>query len=108
MTEHRKKKLNQILIKTAEVKVLCQDLNISTYLLDLILNDIRSKLNKKEFPVVEKEHSVYSSLVEINYLMNKLQVYKRSENIKNKIETIFERVRIATENKPEWKIGSMK
>ena len=108
MTNHRIQKLNLILIKLSEVKVLCQDLNVSTYLLDLILNDIRTKINKKDFPLQEKHHSVYSSLVEINYLMNKLQVYKRSENIKNKILDIFDSVKNATENKPEWKIGEMK
>ena len=108
MTEHRRKKLNTILIKTAEVKVLCQDLNISTYLLDLILNDIRSKLDKKTFPPQEKQHSVYSSLVEINYLMSKMKVYKTSENIKNKMLEIFERVKDGSSNKPEWKIGDLK
>ena len=108
MTNHRKQKLNLILIKLSEVKVLCQDLNISTYLLDCILNDIRTKINKKDFPPVEKQHSVYSYLVEVNYLMSKLQVYKRSENIKNKILDIFERVKIGTEDKPEWKIGETK
>jgi hypothetical protein len=38
-------------------------------------------------------------MVEANYLMDKLQVYKRSENIKNKLSNLLNNLKTEVENK---------
>lgn len=85
MTNKRKNKLTMALLKVSEIKVIFKDLNMNTYLLDLILSDIRNKLDRSEFEKPSKQSSIYSYMVEANFLLSKLVVYKRSENIKNKL-----------------------
>ena len=38
-------------------------------------------------------------MVEANFLMDKLQVYKRSENIKNKLSNLINKLKTEVENK---------
>jgi|TARA_R110002020_G_scaffold39617_2_gene117513 hypothetical protein len=85
MTNKRKNKLTMALLKVSEIKVIFKDLNMNTYLLDLILSDIRNKLDRSEFEKPSTQSSIYSYMVEANFLLSKLVVYKRSENIKNKL-----------------------
>lgn len=99
MTNKRKNKLTMALIKTAEIKVIFKDLNLNTYLLDLILSELRYKINKSEFNSPSKPESIYSYMVEANFLMDKLQVYKRSENIKNKLSNLINKLKTEVENK---------
>ena len=99
MTNIRKNKLTMALIKTAEIKVIFKDLNLNTYLLDLILSELRYKINKSEFNSPSKPESIYSYMVEANFLMDKLQVYKRSENIKNKLSNLLNNLKTEVENK---------
>lgn len=111
MTEKRKEKYETLIIKLAEIKYILTMLNMETDLIDGLLVECRER---KELEQANKKNtkpnktksipSVYTMTSEIEILFRNLDVYKKSETIKNKILNKLSEVNKTLESKPHWKL----
>jgi len=109
MTDKRKRKLDLLIIKLAECKSMMKDLGYNTDKLTDTLTQVR-EIKEKNDPTfyLDSSYSVYAHLVELDFLINNLQVYKKSETKLNKIKNKFEGLKDKLEDKPQWKIETYK